>query len=384
MLKTKSSNFFEIFMHRIALALLRGASARRERLHDPTGERAPRAYVFDEKFSPVWDKTLLDAPLARSRGPEWWRLAQEIQQRRDEYDAIVTWGERLSLAFTTVQRFARSKKPHIAMMGQFAKPNTQVPLRLFGSSLHAIITWTSMQRRYLIERLGFPSERVYLVRHYVDQLFYSPRAAEEDTICGVGAEMRDYPTLLEAMRGTELRCHIATDHVRIPYRFRLLRDRRVPVHAFSVPSDARVTMGRKTLLELRDLYARSRFVVVPLVPSDSDNGVTVILEAMAMGKPVICSRARGQVDVIQDGVTGIYVPIGEPAALRTAMLSLWNDPKRAHDMGVRARAYVEQHHTLERFASSVRGAAEASLEGQPASNSWWTGERLPHSTRVEG
>jgi glycosyltransferase involved in cell wall biosynthesis len=382
MLKLKSFNFFENFMHRIALALLRGASARRERLHDPTGERAPRTYVFDEKFSPVWDETLLDAPLAASRGPEWWRLAQEIQRRRDEYDAIVTWGERLSLAFTTVQRFARSKKPHIAMMGQFAKPNTQVPLRLFGRSLHAVITWTSVQRRYLIDRLGFPSEHVYLVRHYADQLFYSPRAAEEDTICGVGAEMRDYPTLLEAMRGTELRCHIATDHVRIPHRLRLLRDRRVPVDAFSVPPDARVTMGRMTLLELRDLYARSRFVVVPLVPSDSDNGVTVILEAMAMGKPVICSRTRGQVDVIQDGVTGIYVPTGEPAALRTAMLSLWNDPKRAHAMGVRARAYVEQHHTLESFASSVRCAAEASLEGRPASDSWWTGDGLPHSTRV--
>ena len=359
-------------MHRIAMAGLTGPSARSERLRDPTGERAPRYYVFDEKFSPVWDETLLDSPRAKSRGPEWWRLAQEVQWRRDEYDAIVTWGDRLSLALTMVQRFARSKKPHIAMMCQFAKPNTQVPLRLFGRSLHAVITWTSVQRRYLIERLGFPSGRVYLVRHFVDELFYSPRAAEEDTICGVGTEMRDYPTLVEAMRGTGLRCHIATDHVLIPHRFRLVRDRRVPINALSVPADARVTVGRKTLPELRDLYARSRFVVVPLVPSDSDNGVTVILEAMAMGKPVICSRTRGQVDVIQDGVTGLYVPVGDPAALRAAMLSLWNDPKRARAMGMRARAFIEQHHTLEKFALGVRAAAEASLEGRPAPDTWWT------------
>jgi glycosyltransferase involved in cell wall biosynthesis len=276
------------------------------------------------------------------------------------------------LALTVVQRYARNTKPHIAMMCQCTKPNTQVPLRLFSRSLHAVITWTSVQRRYLIERIGFPSERVYLVRHFVDELFYSPRAAEEDTICGVGTEMRDYPTLVEAIRGTGLRCHIATDHVRIPHRFRLVRDRRVSVNAFSVPADARVTIGRKTLPELRDLYARSRFVVVPLVPSDSDNGVKAILEAMAMGKPVICSRTRGQVDVIQDGVTGLFVPVGDPAALRAAMLSLWNDPKRAHAMGVRARAFVEQHHTLERFALSVRAASEASLEGQPAPDTWWT------------
>ena len=148
----------------------------------------------------------------------------------------------------------------------------------------------------------------------------------------------------------------------------------MPVDKLSVPADAKITIGRKTLPELRDLYARSRFVVVPLLPSESDNGVTVILEAMAMGKPAICSRTRGQVDVIQDGVTGVYVPIGDPVALRQAMLSLWNEPERARDMGARARAYVEQHHTLERFASNVRAAAEASLEGRPAPDSWWAGE----------
>jgi glycosyltransferase involved in cell wall biosynthesis len=361
-------------MYRIALALLRGPSAREARLRDPTGERALRRHVFDERFSPVWDETLLDNPRTAARGPEWWRLALEIQSRRDEYDAIVTWGEKLSLAFATVQSFARWRKPHIAMIGQFAKPNAQIPLRLFGTSLHAVITWTSVQRRYLIERLGFPAERVYLVRHYVDQLFYSPRDAEKNMICGVGAEMRDYPTLIEALRGTDLRCHIATDHVRIPYRIRLVADRRVPIDTLAIPVDARITVGRKTLHELRDLYARSRFVVVPLVSSDSDNGVTVILEAMAMGKPVICSRTYGQVDVIQDGVTGIYVPVGDSAALRAAMLSLWNEPQRAHAMGALARARIEQHHTLERFGVNVRAAAEASLEGRPAPDSWWTGE----------
>ena len=361
-------------MHRIALAVLRGPSARSERLRDPTGKQATRGYVFDEKFSPVWDETLLDSGSITSRGPEWWRLALEIHSRRDDYDAIVTWGERLSLALTMVQRFAHSRKPHIAMMYQFEKPNVQIPLRLFGGGLHAVVTWTSVQRRYLIDRLGFPSERVYLVRHFVDQLFYSPRAAQEDTICSVGAEMRDYPTLIEAMRCTGLRCHIAADHVRIPHRVRMLADRRVPADQLLVPPDAKITIGRKTLPELRELYSHSRFVVVPLLPSESDNGVTVILEAMAMGKPVVCSRTHGQVDVVQDGVTGIYVPVGDPAALREAMLSLWSEPDRAHAMGARARAYVEQHHTLEQFASNVRTAAEAALEGRPAPNSWWTGE----------
>jgi glycosyltransferase involved in cell wall biosynthesis len=99
--------------------------------------------------------------------------------------------------------------------------------------------------------------------------------------------------------------------------------------------------------------------------------VTVILEAMAMGKAVICSRTRGQVDVIQEGVTGLYVPIGDAAALRAAILSLWNDPQRALQMGQNARAHVEKYHTLEKFTSTARSAADASLDGRPAPDTWW-------------
>jgi glycosyltransferase involved in cell wall biosynthesis len=205
----------------------------------------------------------------------------------------------------------------------------------------------------------------------VDQVFYSPRSIEEDMICAVGAEMRDYATLKEAVLGTSIRCHIASDHVRVPGRLRILNDHRLPLRMIGDETDAQITQGRMTLLELRNLYARSRFVVIPLLPSDTDNGVTCILQAMAMGKPVICSRTRGQVDVIQEGVTGLYVPPGDAVALRQAILSLWNDPQRASQMGRSARAYIEKYHTLEMFTSTVRSAAEASLEGQAAPDSWW-------------
>jgi glycosyltransferase involved in cell wall biosynthesis len=256
-------------------------------------------------------------------------------------------------------------------MYQVEKPNIRLPLSAFKRQLHAVITWSSVQRRALIERIGFPSDRVYLIRHYVDQLFYSPREVEEDMICAVGAEMRDYATFVEAIRGTGLRCHLASDHVRIPGRYRLLNDRRVSLDAIVGGVGTQVSVGRKSLPELRGLYARSRFVVVPLFPSDTDNGVTVILEAMAMGKPVICSRTRGQVDVIQEGKTGLYVPVGDTAALRAAILSLWNEPERAQQMGRNARAYIEKYHTLEKFTADTRSAAEAALAGRAAPDAWW-------------
>ncbi len=340
-------------------------------LRDTSGETAPRSYVFEDAFSPILDHSILSGANSSGMMPGWWRLAREIQRRDAEYDAVVTWGERLSLAMILRQPLVSSKKPHIAMMYQFEKANIKVPLLAFKKGLHAVITWSSVQRRALIEKIRYPSERVYLIRHFVDQVFYSPRQAADDMICAVGAEMRDYATLKEAVRGTGLRCHIAADLVRIPGRFRLLGDRRVPVSEIGARADTNLTEGRVSLTELRSLYARSRFVVVPLLPSDTDNGVTVILEAMAMGKPVICSRTRGQVDVIQEGVTGLFVPIGDAAALRTAILTLWNDPQRAQQMGRNARAYIEKFHTLERFTASTRSAAEASLDGRAAPDTYW-------------
>jgi glycosyltransferase involved in cell wall biosynthesis len=356
-------------MHRVALAITRGANAGKPLVRDPSGTTVPRQYLFDEAFSSSWDESILGESPGRT--PKWWQLAREVQHLHAQYDAVVTWGEKLSLAMLVQQQLASASKPHIAMMYQFEKPNIRLPLNAFKRNLHAVVTWSSVQRRALIERIRFPSERVYLIRHYVDQVFYSPRAVEADMICAGGAEMRDYTTFLEAVRGTGIRAHIATDHVRIPGRLRLLNDRRVSLDDLITSADGQVTQGRMPLTGLRDLYARSRFVVVPLLPSDTDNGVTVILEAMAMGKPVICSRTRGQVDVIEEGITGHYVPVGDAAAMRAAILSLWNDPLRASHMGRNARALVEKHHTLEKFTSTARSAAEASLDGRPAPDTWW-------------
>jgi glycosyltransferase involved in cell wall biosynthesis len=358
-------------MHKVALAVTRGPNAGKAGVRDPSGETAPRTYLFEEAFSAAWDESILRNSDSSRIAPNWWRMAREIQHLHAEYDAIVTWGEKLTLAMLMQQRFAHAQKPHIAMMYQFEKPNIRLPLNASKKRLHAVITWSSVQRRALIERIRFPSERVYLIRHFVDQVFYRPRPTEEDMICSVGAEMRDYATLLEALRGTGLRCHIASDHVRVPGRFRLLNDRRIEIADVGEAAEANVTHGRMSLTELRSLYARSRFVVVPLLHSDTDNGVTVILEAMAMGKPVICSRTRGQVDVIEEGVTGLYVPVGDAAALQTAILSLWNDPVRAQQMGRNARALVEKHHTLEKFTATARSAAEAALDGRRAPDTWW-------------
>ncbi len=187
-------------MHRIALAVARGAAAGKARPRDPSGETAPRTYVFDEAFSPNWDESILDGGESSGMLPRLWRMS-----RRFNAAGRIRRGGHVGREDDSVDAdaaaVAGAGKPHVAMMYQFEKPNLRLLLGALKKNLHAVVTWSSVQRRALIERIGFPSGRVYLIRHYVDQVFYSPRPSGDDMICAVGAEMRDYATLVEAVRG---------------------------------------------------------------------------------------------------------------------------------------------------------------------------------------
>ena len=170
------------------------------------------------------------------------------------------------------------------------------------SHIHRIVVWSSVQYHFAVNQLGIPASRIVELRWLVDQKFWRPMNVSTDMICAVGREMRDYSTLIEAIRDGTVPCHIAAK-VDVGKRDQWMADlgqaQTLPPH---------ITVGAKPYLELRALYARSRFVVIPLYPTDTDNGVTVMTEAMAMGKAVICTRVAGQRDVLQDGVNGIFVP----------------------------------------------------------------------------
>ena len=135
---------------------------------------------------------------------------------------------------------------------------------------------------------------------------------------------------------------------------------RIATDAAPTGLPANVRFSSPSLFELRDLYARSRFVVVPVKDVDYDAGSTVLTEAMAMGKAVIATRTPGLDGFFEHGVHGLFVPPGDPEALRAAIARLSDDPEEAERMGGAARALVEERHSLDiriaRLAAIINGA----------------------------
>jgi glycosyltransferase involved in cell wall biosynthesis len=243
----------------------------------------------------------------------------------------------------------------VALFSWISTPRKAALLRRVHSHIDKIIVWSSAQYEFGRDHLKIPVSKLVQLRWLVDQQFWRPMQAETDMISAVGREMRDYATLVEAIRGWNVPCHIAAK-VDVGKKDPWMIDLR---HADALPPH--VTVGSKGYLDLRRLYARSRFIVIPLYPSDTDNGVTVMTEAMAMGKPVICSRVAGQRDVLEDGVNGIFVPPQDPRALRQAIEYLWTHPEECGRMGCEGRKRIERFHTLDRFVADVRATVEEAI-----------------------
>lgn len=302
--------------------------------------------LLDERYlqSVPWYRRMIYAFF-----PVWLRLIFEAWVIHEEYDAVISYYERVGLPFAFLQKLFNSRTPHILMTTWFTSKEKSWFLKRVHDKLAKIVTWSSVQRDYGVNELGIPPEKIKLLKRGTDQKFWRPmKAEEEDMICSAGMEMRDYPTLIKALKPLDIPCHIATGEARGE-----LYDTVKKLYSMeNIPSQ--ITVGRKPSHKMREMYARSRFVVVPLQETDTDNGLTVMLEAMAMGKPVICSRVKGQVDVVQDGVTGLYVPQGDPQALRDAIQELWNNPEKTKEMGEAARAYIEEIHNLEQFVESIK------------------------------
>src|SRR5664280_1772664 len=99
------------------------------------------------------------------------------------------------------------------------------------------------------------------------------------------------------------------------------------------------------------LMRTASMVVVPSIVPDCCP--TVVLEAMAAGRPVVAAASGGIVDLVEDGVTGLLVAPGDPVALAAALSLLIADRAAAAAMGRRGLDRVRSF-----TASAVVGRIE--------------------------
>lgn len=333
------------------------------------GDR-PRADYLE--LARAFKADLLDYAEARRDGGGFGRLLEQIGganlllawicfTRRRRYRVIFTDGEQIGIPLAWLTKFAtlsRRRPRHLMIVHAISVRKKMVFFDWLAIQSHIdrFLPYSTSQKRFIETRWKIEPERVTRTPFMVDTVFFAParlaptRTTAEPMICAVGIEARDYRTLLTAVRGMNVRVIIAAAS--------LWSKHADSTRAQEIP--ANVSVCRFSQAELRQLHIDSRFMVMPLHEVDYQAGITAILEAMAMGRAVICTRIRGQTDIIVDGETGLYVPPNDPRALRSAIEDLLAHPDQAERMGLAGRRRVEELMSLDVYVRGLsRYVAEA-------------------------
>jgi glycosyltransferase involved in cell wall biosynthesis len=206
---------------------------------------------------------------------------------------------------------------------------------------------TTNQRRVLMQTIG-DDVRIDVVSQGVDTQFFCPEKSggnpsHKPYILSVGAEMRDYSLLFDAVRSIKVQLIVKASS-------RWMSDLRVQIG--EIPPDVLVIDERLSYTDLRELYAGATLIVVPLVNCLQAAGITSILEAMAMGKVVVATRSAGLPDILRDRQTGLIVGPDAAELSRIIWRAMSNDPVNVH-ISRSASNTVRSEASIEKYAESI-------------------------------
>jgi len=206
--------------------------------------------------------------------------------------------------------------------------------------------------RELVGEGGVPP--IVFVPFGVDVAYFVPVTSVEPDIdvVAIGADPhRDFALLLA----------IAERHP--GRRFRIVAGRDAARGLGSLPANAELEVDIP-LREVRDRLARARVVALPVRANSYSGATTVLLQALAMGKPVVVSRTPAIATGygLVDGGNCRLVEPGDEREFEEALLGLLADATAAERLGVQARLTAELELSWERYTTAMTDVIAAAVE----------------------
>lgn len=228
-----------------------------------------------------------------------------------------------------------------------------------------VITVSGYNQRYLQATYGRAAEQVRRIYNglHLDRFTYQPPNLNSREILAVGrlVEKKGFDVLVEACgllreRGIAFHCSIVGEGMmREPLQQRIER---------LGLAEQVCLAGPRAHAELIRIFREAAFFVAPCVISsdgDRDGLPTVLVEAMALGTPVISTQVVGIPELVRHNDTGLCVAERDPSALADAMARLLQDANLRSSLAGRARALVEEDFDIRKNAAAQRELFRAAM-----------------------
>jgi glycosyltransferase involved in cell wall biosynthesis len=225
-----------------------------------------------------------------------------------------------------------------ALDGKLARRllDRQVVARL-STTMLAVSEW---DRRNLIQREGIPAQRIVVLPNGIVAPPGDAPDVRPELDIGPGTRLigavgrlapeKGYDELIHAVallkgQGHQITCVILGDG---PYE----RPLQALIERLGVEAEVRL-LGRRP-----DVWRVIAALEVAVLSSRREGSPLAVLEYMAGAAPIVATAVGGVPELIKNGVHGLLVAPGDPAALATGIARLLDDPELAAALGAAARA----------------------------------------------
>jgi len=211
------------------------------------------------------------------------------------------------------------------------------------------ICLTEFSRAKFIES-GLPAEKIAVKPNYIPDPGIGDRTGKYAVYVGRLSPEKGIDILLDAWK------HLPNIPLKIVGEGPLLNF----VNQIVQENKANVTLlGRLPNEQVMDVVKKSAFLVFPSIWYETFG--RTIVEAFACGKPVIASRHGTSVELIQDGLTGLFFEPGNCSDLIEKASKLWDSPDLIALMSKHARGTYEETFTRERNYRQLMDIYERAL-----------------------